>query len=256
MPKAKQAAETALRLDESLADAHAALGFIHLVYDWDGPAAEKELLRALDLNPTLASARLHYAAYLASQARHEESGPGGPASGRARSAVGTDPLVREHVPDLLATLRRSDRTRSKGPGTRTRITRSPWPFKVWPTPSRVDSRKPSPICKEPRSCATARRFRPCKRTSLRSPVGRKRRRSSFGRWKRRTSTDTSARTKSVTCYVSLGDTDTAYQWFRKGVEDRADCMAWLGVEPWIDPFRADPRYVRLMREIGLTPIAR
>ena len=53
MPKAKQAAETALRLDESLADAHATLGFIHLVYDWDGPAAEKELLRALDLNPTL-----------------------------------------------------------------------------------------------------------------------------------------------------------------------------------------------------------
>ena len=44
MPKAKQAAETAIRLDESIADAHAALGYIHLVYDWDGPAAEKELV--------------------------------------------------------------------------------------------------------------------------------------------------------------------------------------------------------------------
>ncbi len=44
MPKAKAAAETALRLDDSLASAHAALGFIHLAYDWDGPAAEKELL--------------------------------------------------------------------------------------------------------------------------------------------------------------------------------------------------------------------
>ena len=63
MPKAKRAAETALRLDESLADAHAALGYVHLVYDWDGPAAEKALLRALDLNPTLATARLNYAAY-------------------------------------------------------------------------------------------------------------------------------------------------------------------------------------------------
>ena len=82
MPKAKQAAETALRLDESVADAHAVLGFIHLVYDWNGPAAEKELLRALDLNPTLASARLHYAAYLASQARHDESARRGPASSR------------------------------------------------------------------------------------------------------------------------------------------------------------------------------
>ena len=64
MPKAKRAAETALRLDEALAEAHAALGYVHLVYDWDGPAAAKALLRALDLNPTLATARLNYAAYL------------------------------------------------------------------------------------------------------------------------------------------------------------------------------------------------
>ena len=37
MPKAKTAAETALRLDDSVAGAHATLGFIHLVYDWDAP---------------------------------------------------------------------------------------------------------------------------------------------------------------------------------------------------------------------------
>ena len=91
MPRAKQAAETALRLDESLADAHATLGFIHLTYDWDGPAAEKELLRALDLNPTLASARLAYAAYLASQARHDEN------VREVRRAVNLDPLsIRTH----------------------------------------------------------------------------------------------------------------------------------------------------------------
>ena len=41
MPKAKRAAETALRLDETLADAHAALGYVHLVWDWDGPAAKR-----------------------------------------------------------------------------------------------------------------------------------------------------------------------------------------------------------------------
>ena len=73
MPKAKSAAEAALRLDDTLADAHAALGYVHLVYDWDGPAAEKSLLRALDLNPTLAAARLNYAAYLSTQARFDET---------------------------------------------------------------------------------------------------------------------------------------------------------------------------------------
>ena len=56
-----------------------------------------------------------------------------------------------------------------------------------------------------------------------------------------------------TSYVSLGDADAAHRWFRKGVEERADCMAWLGVEPWIDPFRSDPRYAQLLREVGLAP---
>ena len=54
-------------------------------------------------------------------------------------------------------------------------------------------------------------------------------------------------------YVCLGDPDTAVKWFRQGVKDRADCMAWLGVEPWIEPFRSDPRYAQLLREVGLAP---
>ena len=59
-----------------------------------------------------------------------------------------------------------------------------------------------------------------------------------------------------TAYVSLGDNDTAYKWFRQGVEDRADCMAWLGVEPWVEPFRSDPRYPKLLRDVGLAPTSR
>jgi hypothetical protein len=60
----------------------------------------------------------------------------------------------------------------------------------------------------------------------------------------------------ATAYVSLGDADTAYRWFRKGVEERADCMAWLGVEPWVESFRADPRYPALLRDVGLDPSVR
>jgi hypothetical protein len=56
-----------------------------------------------------------------------------------------------------------------------------------------------------------------------------------------------------TAYVSLGDADTAHRWFRRGIKDRADCMAWLGVEPWMEPFRSDPRYAGMLREIGLDP---
>ena len=63
-------------------------------------------------------------------------------------------------------------------------------------------------------------------------------------------------TALISVYVILGDLDAANKRFREGIEDRADCMAMLGVEPWLDPFRSDPRYAGLLREIGLDPKAR
>jgi TolB-like protein/DNA-binding winged helix-turn-helix (wHTH) protein/Tfp pilus assembly protein PilF len=72
-PKAKAAALKALALDEALPLAHAALGRVRLFYDWDWPGAEKEFLRALELNPSLPEAHLGYAAYLITSARFDES---------------------------------------------------------------------------------------------------------------------------------------------------------------------------------------
>ena len=172
MPKAKRAAETALRLDGSLADAHAALGFIHLVYDWDGPAAEKALLRALDLNPTLATARLNYAAYLTTPGTARGGGPGDPASGRVRSAV--DPHPRDRRPASCcsrdATTKRSSSLEGAGVRTQSRVR---------PRVSGGGVRGARPVrgsgrqsWNEPRSWTTARPSWPCKRTSLPSRVRR------------------------------------------------------------------------------------
>ena len=58
----------------------------------------------------------------------------------------------------------------------------------------------------------------------------------------------------ATVYVSLGDQDTAAEWFRKGIEDRADCMPWLASSPGLTPYRRDPRYASMLKEIGLTPL--
>jgi TolB-like protein/Flp pilus assembly protein TadD len=56
MPRAKAAAMNALQIDERLAEAHAALGYVHLVYEWDWNTAERELTRAIELNPSYATA--------------------------------------------------------------------------------------------------------------------------------------------------------------------------------------------------------
>jgi eukaryotic-like serine/threonine-protein kinase len=62
-PKAKDAALTALKLDDTLAEAHAALGHAILRYDWDGPRAKAEIERAIALNPNYGIARHWYAHY-------------------------------------------------------------------------------------------------------------------------------------------------------------------------------------------------
>ncbi len=59
-PRAKAAALHALRLDSTLADAHAALGGVQLWYDWDFAAAKQSLERAIALDPNASLAFYYY----------------------------------------------------------------------------------------------------------------------------------------------------------------------------------------------------
>jgi serine/threonine protein kinase/Tfp pilus assembly protein PilF len=63
MPQAKEAATRAVALDPSLAEAHCALACVHLLHDWVWPKAEREFLRALELNPRYLQALGWYALF-------------------------------------------------------------------------------------------------------------------------------------------------------------------------------------------------
>jgi serine/threonine-protein kinase len=73
MPKAKEAAEKALEIDDTLADAHANLGHIIFWYDWDWNGAENQYKRALELNLNNADAHWVYAHLLSNTGRHSEA---------------------------------------------------------------------------------------------------------------------------------------------------------------------------------------
>ncbi|HXJ44903.1 MAG TPA: winged helix-turn-helix domain-containing protein, partial [Bryobacteraceae bacterium] len=64
MPKAKAAAVKAIELDDTLAEAHASLGYVELFFDWDWSRAESEFRKALELNPSLPRAHAGLAEYL------------------------------------------------------------------------------------------------------------------------------------------------------------------------------------------------
>jgi len=95
MPRAKEAALRALELNPNLASARVKLGDVHLLFDWDWPAAEKEYRRALDLNPNLPEAQLGYATYLATLGRFDE------AISRVQQAYLFDPLALESRNEAL-----------------------------------------------------------------------------------------------------------------------------------------------------------
>jgi TolB-like protein len=71
--KAKEAALRAIAIDDTLAEAHVALGFIYLWHDWDWNAAAKEVQRSLELNGQSADTHWFYGRLLFLKGRHHEA---------------------------------------------------------------------------------------------------------------------------------------------------------------------------------------
>ncbi len=85
-PAAKDAGTRALQMDDSLATAHATLGFINFYYDWKPSVADNEFRRALAENPHYAMAHSWYGESLAAKGEYSE------AVVEAQRALQDDPL--------------------------------------------------------------------------------------------------------------------------------------------------------------------
>jgi tetratricopeptide (TPR) repeat protein len=85
-PRAKTAVRRALEFEEALAEAHASLARIHLEFDYDWGAAEREYRRAIALNPRYAIAHHCYGGFLSAMGRHDD------ALREAETARSLDPL--------------------------------------------------------------------------------------------------------------------------------------------------------------------
>jgi len=102
-PKAKKAATRAIKIDETLAEAHYSLGLVKMFYDWDWKGAEKELKKAIELSPNSAEAHDGYAAYLSAKGKIDQ------AIAEAEIAVDLDPLSWYFNANLGMYLLRADR---------------------------------------------------------------------------------------------------------------------------------------------------
>jgi len=73
MPQAKAAALRGLSIDDSLAEAHNALGFYLSNYEWDREGSEKEYRRAIELKPNYSTAHHWLGADLSNTKRFDDS---------------------------------------------------------------------------------------------------------------------------------------------------------------------------------------
>src|SRR5579871_906691 len=72
-PRALAAAQRAVELDDTSAEAHSSLGFVTFWWSWQGATAEREFKRALELNPDLVRGHHWYATYLLAVHRYPEA---------------------------------------------------------------------------------------------------------------------------------------------------------------------------------------
>jgi tetratricopeptide (TPR) repeat protein len=85
-PKAKEEAQKALELDDTLAEAHATIGQVEADYDWNWSGSDQEFQKAIQLNPSYATAHQWYGLSLLDQGRVKEG------EAEIRRALELDPL--------------------------------------------------------------------------------------------------------------------------------------------------------------------
>lgn len=99
MPEARAAAERAMACDDRLPEAHAVLGVLDFVYDWNWASAERNLQRAIELNPRHAEVRSYYSLYLLFATDRFDD-----AVAQARHALRLDPLSMHLVGNMANVL--------------------------------------------------------------------------------------------------------------------------------------------------------
>ena len=105
MPQAKAAAQRALEIDDSLAEAHTALGFYLANYEWDRSGSEKEYRRAIALKPNYSTAHHWLGADIVNMKRFDESIS---ELKRAEELDPLSPIIGTNLADTLVFARRYD----------------------------------------------------------------------------------------------------------------------------------------------------
>jgi TolB-like protein/Tfp pilus assembly protein PilF len=251
-PRAKAAALNAIKLDDTLAEAHAVLAKVMASYDWDWAGAEKEFRRTFELNPNYADGHYFYALnYLLPVGRLDD------ALREMKRAQELDPsstIIKTNVGLIYYHMRQYDRAieqyqqvlslERKNETARLRL---------------IDCYEQKGMYKEalaerekiiePNGSASPERFALLKSAFDSDPKGDVYLRKTFELEKQRAeqAEEYVPPTAVAKRAARIGEKEEAFVWLEKAFPERDGGLTRLGVEPQYDRIRPDPRYRTLLR---------
>ena len=253
LSKAKAAVQKALEIDDTLAEAHAVLGFTIFWYEWNWNEAENQFKRALELNPNSANTHLYYSHLLSQTGRHPE------ALSEIQRALELDPLsiyanalgaqFLLHSGQIDQALASLEKTFELEPNY--------WLAHLFASSSYTEKGM------YPEAIAAARRSKELMpESSHPTAFGAYALAKSGKRVEAQAMLDELIRTSTeryvppyliALIFNSLDKSDESFAWLERGYEIRDPRMVFLNVEPKWNNLRSDPRFQDLLRRIGFTP---
>jgi TolB-like protein/DNA-binding winged helix-turn-helix (wHTH) protein len=264
MEQARAAADKALKLDASLAEAHASMGNILHNYDWNWSGAEREFKRAIELNPNYAMAHHLYAHLLMETGRTDESLA---EAGRALELDPYSPFINNGLARQYYLSRQYDKA----------IGQCQVGLQIEPgyLPARIQlalayeqtgklTEAVSELERAAGLIAGNGRSQNTSSPAIDLPVLHALLGHAYAITGRKTDAvnelnklQAAAHSRYIPppylgiVWMGLGDKDQAFAWLERGFQGRSEHMLYLGLEPLVDPLRSDPRFDSLLKRVGL-----
>jgi TolB-like protein len=258
LTRGKVAAEQALRLDETLAEPHAALGLALLFNDWNWPGAERALERAIELGPNSPLAHLYRAVVASTKLDGAET------LAELRSAIELDPVnlfIRAEagemcywVRDYAQAIKYASQTLELDPS----YPRAHFVLgRVFEAQGRIDEAITEYVQAGMMTTGGAAGARRAYRRRGTTGYHRWALAARLGAMGDRLTRGASARQVGdrpffrARVYARLGAVDEALRYLEQAYEERESLLVLVKAQEWWDPLRSDARFQDLVRRVGI-----
>jgi serine/threonine protein kinase/Tfp pilus assembly protein PilF len=249
--RAKEEALKALALDDTLAEAHASLAWVAFIHEWDWETADREYRRAIELDPRYPSARQWHAWYLMAMGRTAES------LAEARQAVALDPAsvsIRRSLGWVYYYARDADTSIDH---IKKAIIANPTQEESYYILGQALMLRGNYNMARAAFMEAAGPDR--QHTNALSGIGRvavlegkiDEARAVLDELYQRSRTRYVSPVDFAKLHNQLGDSDQAFHWMDRAMEEHRGWMVYLNVEPALDNLRDEPRFKDLQKRMRL-----